>query len=140
MISISGARHGESVTGGLKFRIDDPHHDIAEFALGADLPVFGVADGAFPAAAGLGDEGFVLAVGLAGERDGAGDVGAGRRKQKQQQEDQVARRTPREVGIEQTSSDKVPVATECEATRWTAQLFLVGGIGAVRGDPSRSAW
>ena len=72
-----------------KLGIDDPDDDIAEFALGADFPVFGVADGAFAAAAGGGDEGFVVAVGLADEGDGAGDVSAGEDGGKEEEADQM---------------------------------------------------
>lgn len=59
-----------------KLGIGNPDDDIGEFALGADLPVFGVADGAFPTAGGSRDEGFVLAFGLALKGDEARDIGA----------------------------------------------------------------
>jgi len=57
--------------------IDNPDHDIAECTLRGNLPVLGAAGGPLPAAGDWRVEGFVLAVGFAGNGDRAGDVCVG---------------------------------------------------------------
>ncbi len=60
----------------MNFRLGDPDHDVGQLAFG---PIFQFSvwrNGTFAAAVGAGEEAFILAVGRALDRDGAGDVGA----------------------------------------------------------------